>query len=141
MVSALALVLAASAHPLHSSLTTVVWRPETHTIDLAVRVFTQDLQDALAHRTGTACDYARAVLTLRDATGTALSTVSCTTAREGDVTWIRMSAPAASPRGVRLANAVLFDTFPDQINIVQASLDGQARTVLFTRGDGPKALT
>lgn len=141
MVSALALALAASAHPLHSSLTTVVWRPETHTIELAVRVFTQDLQDVLTHRTGTACDYARAVLTLRDAAGAALSAVNCTTAREGDVTWIRLSAPAASPRGLRLTNAVLFDTFPDQINIVQASLDGRARTVLFTHGDGPKALT
>jgi hypothetical protein len=52
-----------------------------------------------------------------------------------------MSAPAADPRGVRLTNAVLFDTFPDQINIVQASFDGRAHTVLFTHGDGPKALT
>lgn len=141
MVSPLVAALAVAAHPLHSSMTTVAWHVETHTVELAMRVFTQDLNDALARRTGTACSYAQAVVILRDADGRRIPTVQCTATREQDVTWIRLSASVSDPRGVRLANTVLFELFADQINIVQASLGGRSRTVLFTRGDGPKPLT
>ena len=78
---------------------------------------------------------------MRDAAGAALPATRCTTTPEGDVTWIRLSVPAETPRGVVLGNAVLFEAFADQINIVQSSVDGRSRTVLFTRGDAAKALT
>ncbi len=142
MVSALALALSiGAAHPLHSSLTTVAWRPETRTIEVAVRVFTQDLQDALTRRAQTACAYVQAALTLREAGGGTVSTSTCAMQREGDVTWIRFTAQLADPHGLRLSNTMLFERFADQINIVQSSIGGRARTVLFTPGDGLKALT
>ena len=142
MVSVLAVALSLGAsHPMHSSLTTVAWHPETRTLEVAVRVFTQDLQDALARRKGTGCQYAQAVLTLRDAAGHTVPTDRCTIASDGDVTWIRLSAAPGDPHALRLSNTLLFELFEDQINIVQSSVDGRARTVLFTRGDGPKALT
>ncbi len=142
MVSTLVVALSiGAAHPLHSSLTTVAWRPETSTLEVAVRVFTQDLEEALARRTGTACVYAQAVLTLRDATGRALPTTRCTMERQADVTWIRFSATPGEVRALRLSNTLLFELFHDQINIVQSRVDGRARTVVFTRGDGLKALT
>ena len=142
MVSALVVALTLGvSHPMHSSLTTVAWRQETRTLEVAVRIFTQDLQDALARRTGTACAYAQTVLTLRDAAGRAVPIDRCSLERQGDVTWIRLSAMPGDPNGLHLSNTLLFDRFEDQINIVQSSIGGRARTVLFTRGDGPKALT
>jgi hypothetical protein len=104
-------------------------------------VFTQDLQTALAARAATACDYVRATLVLRDSGGRAIAAAQCTTQRQGDVTWIRFAASTPTARGLRLSNTLLVELFADQINIVQASIPGRARTLLFTRGDGPKPLT
>jgi hypothetical protein len=56
------------------------------------------------------------------------------------VTWIRLEAPTADPTGFRLLNAFLFELFDDQVNVVQATLRGRMRTMLFTRGDGPKPI-
>ncbi|MGH7539059.1 MAG: DUF6702 family protein [Gemmatimonadales bacterium] len=157
-VAAVVLVLGARAvHPLHTTLTTIAWRAETRTFHVAVRVFTQDLSDAVARvpRSATgrssvasrdaaadsaACRYARAALTLRDATGRRLPLRSCTVERADDVTWIRLEAPADAPGGLRVLSAFLFELFGDQINIVQASLGGRAQTMLFTQGTGPKPL-
>lgn len=130
-----------AAHPIHSSLTTVAWHQETRTLEVAIRLFTQDLRDALARRKEAGCEYAQAVLTLRDAAGRTVPTDQCTIARDGDVTWIRLRATSVDSRALRLSNTLLFELFEDQINIVQSSVDGRVRTVLFTRGSGPKALT
>jgi len=35
---------------------------------------------------------------------------------------------------------VLFERFPDQINIVQAAYDGRRESLLFAPGDAPRAL-
>jgi hypothetical protein len=134
-----------ATHPLHSSLTTVVWDSRTHTLQLAVRVFTQDLSDALPRGTvaspdSVVCRYARSALTLRDRTGRSLATGRCTIERAGDVTWIRLEAPTTDPTGFRLLNAFLFELFDDQVNVVQAKVGGRMQTMLFTRGDGPKPI-
>lgn len=131
-------------HPLHSTLTTIVWESRTHTLRVAVRVFTEDLADALVRGTvpsdSAACRYARSALTLRDRTGRSPATERCTIERTRDVTWIRFEAPTADPTGFRLLNAFLFELFDDQVNVVQATLGGRVRTMLFTRGDGLKPL-
>lgn len=143
----LVLVLAATpAHPLHTTLTTVEWHGDRRELDVAVRVFTQDVSDALT-RTGTtfsesaACRYATRRLSIGDETGMSLPVARCVAERTADVTWIRLSLPARSPAGLRISNAFLFECFPDQVNIVQAHLAGAPRTILFTSGDGPKALS
>lgn len=131
-------------HPLHSTLTTIAWESRTHTLRVAVRVFTEDLAEALARGTvpsdSAACRYARSALTLRDRTGRSLATERCTIERTDDVTWIRLEAPTADPTGCRLLNAFLFELFDDQVNVVQTTLRGRTRTTLFTRGDGLKPL-
>jgi len=143
---------AAPAHPLHTTLATVEWHADRHQLAVAVRMFTQDLADAVTRpRTAPAgagaisdslaCRYAAGMLSIRDAAGRPLRSTSCSTERTADVTWIRLIVPAESPAGLRVLNALLFECFPDQINIVQASLEGRARTILFTAGDGPKPLT
>lgn len=149
MVNALvpALLLATlpqASHPLHSTLTTISWDSRTHIIQMAVRVFSEDLADALARGTvpsdSAACRYARSALTLRDRTGRSLATEGCRIERTGDVTWIRLQATTVDPAGFWLLNAFLFERFDDQVNVVQTTLRGRTRTVLFTRGDGLKPL-
>lgn len=128
-------------HPLHTTLTTIEWRVETGALQVAVRVFTQDLQVAeTATGSGSACGYARSVLVLRDATGHTLAAQRCTADVQSDVTWIRLEVPLPTPAGVHLLNAFLFETFSDEVNVVQSNLLGRAHTVLFTSGDAPKAL-
>ena len=150
MVNLLAPVLLLAAgmhatHPLHSTLTTIAWDSRTHTLQVAVRVFTQDLSDALTRNTvaspdSAVCRYARGALIVRDRTGRSLATERCTIDRTGDVTWIRLEATTADPTGFRLLNSFLFELFDDQVNVVQATLRGRTRTMLFTRGDGLKSL-
>lgn len=140
-----ALAAPPTTHPLHSTLTTIAWDSRTHTIQVDVRVFTQDLSDAVARRTiaspdSAVCRYARASLILRDRTGRPLATERCAIERSGDVTWIRLEAPARDPTGFRLLNAFLFELFDDQVNVVQTKLGGRMLTMVFTRGDGPKPI-
>lgn len=143
LVGMLGAAPAARAHPLHSTLTTIAWHDERRLLDVAVRVFTQDLADAAggAVSDSAACGYATSVFSIRDAAGRALHARTCAIERVGDVTWIRLDIPAPSPTGLKALNAFLFERFPDQINIVQANLAGRARTILFTSGDGPKPLS
>jgi len=134
-----------ATHPLHSTLTAITWDSRTHTLQVAVRVFTQDLSDAVARGSvaspdSAACGYARAALTLRDRTGRSLALGRCTIERTGDVTWIRLEAPATDPTEYQLLNAFLFELFDDQVNVAQAKLRGRMRTMVFTRGDGPKPI-
>ena len=37
-------------------------------------------------------------------------------------------------------NRVLTERFADQVNLVRATYAGRSATLIFTRGDGPKAL-
>jgi len=137
-----------AAHPLHTTLTTIGWRPKTGTLQVAVRMFTQDLSAALARRglsagaarDSYACGYVHAALTLRVTAGAPLAVSSCTIERSVDVTWIRLEAAATDPAGLLVLSAFLFEVFDDQINIVQASLRGRVETLLFTRGDGLKRI-
>lgn len=42
--------------------------------------------------------------------------------------------------GAGISNAVLTDRFADQVNVVRATYDRRTATLIFTRGEGPKAL-
>ena len=155
MIVSHAMLLAAlagtAAHPLHTTLTTVTWKGDRHELEVAVRTFTQDLVDAVTRVSrspaasgsvsdSAACRYAAAALSVRDAAGASLPVARCVTERAAEVTWIRLAIPADRPMGLRLCNALLFERFADQVNIVQADLAGATRTILFTSGDGPKPL-
>jgi uncharacterized protein DUF6702 len=135
----IAMTGAPRAHPLHTTLTTIEWRAETRTVQVAVRVFSQDLRAAVARAPAdSACGYARRAFVLTDASGRVLGAERCTVQEAEEVTWIRLEARVAAPAGLRVLNAFLFESFGDQVNVVQANLAGRSRTMLFTRGDEPK---
>jgi hypothetical protein len=59
----------------------------------------------------------------------------------GDAVVIRLAAAMpAGLGGARVANLLLTERFPDQVNVVRAASSGGTATLLFTAGDGAKEL-
>lgn len=135
----LAFLLAApaSAHPVHTSLAEADYRPDTATLEVAVRVFADDFATALAAHAGRQLSlehtppaeldpliqaYLAANFTVRSADGVAqpLRWVG----REFDHAdratqrlWLYFTAPLpGGPAGARLRHALLLETFRDQRN-------------------------
>ena len=143
----------AAAHPLHTSLAEVAYDPATRSVTVLLRVFTDDFSADVVRRTGARpgaggvpsdeamLRYVASRFTLVTARGDTLAFRWCGARRAEVQLFLCLRAPApAPPAGARVRSAILSETFADQVNIVQASLGGRRQTLLFTRGDGAKAL-
>ena len=148
-----ALALPAAAHPLHASFAELTWDPAARAVTVSLRVFADDFSADVARRTGAplgadglpsdeaAFRYVAARFSVVTARGESLPFRPCGTRRAGVQLFVCLRAPAAAPpAGARVRSAVLSDAFADQVNVVQASYAGRRRTLLFTSGDGAKAL-
>jgi hypothetical protein len=137
------------AHPLHTTLTEVAVNPSTHTVRAVVRVFADDIAAALAKRAGDApvlpsdagaTAYVLSKLTVHDRSSRALALAPCGVKRSGDLLWVCVETGPIDLEAVRIRNLTLCELFSDQVNIVQVAGAGTQRSILFTRGDGPKSL-
>lgn len=147
----------AEAHPLHTSLAELVVDQKTGMVQLSLRVFVDDFTKAsiafqqkqnAAHPVSTAVAqsplvvYATSGFALTDARGRRVAFTSCGGKRVGDLMWLcfrGQMAPGAG--GFRVVSQVMFDTFRDQINIVQATYGSKKVNLLFTRGEGAKPVS
>lgn len=144
----------ARAHPLHTTLTELTEDRARGTVRATIRVFADDFGTAVARHArprtlapGAAWDaaayaYVASAFTVAQRSGRVLALRSCGIRRTGEVLWVCVettSATGLAPLTVR--NAVLTDLFADQVNVVQATVAGARRSVLFTRGDRAKALS
>lgn len=139
----------AAAHPLHTSLAEVKYDARRGTIDVSLRVFTDDFTTAatrFAKRRGQSAShpafvmYALAAFTITDAAGGRVVLQPCGERRAGDLTWLCFRGRARPGAALRVTSRVLFDLFTDQINIVRAEFGGKKASFLFTPGDGAKPL-
>ena len=139
----------AYSHPLHTTLTEVSM--SGNTLQITLRAFVDDFS-AVANGHGratltaipalsdsTAARYVGAKLVLADAAGRRIALTTTNVRRAGDLVWITLSAPVTRGVPVRLTNSVLFERYDDQVNIVQAAIDGRRQTLLFTKRDGGTA--
>ena len=135
----------AFAHPLHTALAEITYRPADRSADIRIRVFRDDLAVALSLPTDTVpsdstlSSYARGSLALAEASGRPLILRWEGTERSGDTVVLHLSATL--PDGLQHAEilaALLWEQFPDQVNIVRATYGGRTVTLLFTRGDAAK---
>jgi hypothetical protein len=139
----------AYSHPRHTTLTEV--SVNRGTLQIVLRAFVDDFS-AVANGHGratlasipslsdsTAARYAGSKLVLTDAVGHRIALTTTNVRRAGDLVWITLSAPVARGTGFRLTNSVLFERYDDQVNIVQAAIDGRRQTLLFTKRDGGNA--
>lgn len=144
----------AEAHPLHTTLSEISYDPVGRAVRMSLRVFVDDFSSAVLH--GRAATPGAAIVVppdtamvrylasrfaLLDRTGRVITLRWCGTRRSGDLLFICLRAPAArAPGRPQVRNSILTEIFPDQVNIVQATLGGARQTVLFTPGDGAKTL-
>jgi hypothetical protein len=149
LVGFAAKVKEAYSHPLHTTLAEVSVNGST--LQIVLRAFVDDFS-AVANGHGravlgtmpplsdsSAARYAGAKLVVTDASGRRIALTATRVRRTGDLVWITLSAPVARGSAVRLTNSVLFERYDDQVNIVQASIDGRRQTLLFTKRDGGTA--
>jgi hypothetical protein len=135
LIAALAVLLVpASRHPTHTSATEQVH--EADSVRVAIRVFVDDIATVGAVR-----PYFGDRFAIVDRSGKAVRLDWAGSEASGDVLTIRMRGRiVGSLSSAKVSNRVLTDRFADQVNIVRAAYDRRAATLIFTRGDGPKAL-
>lgn len=140
-------------HPLHTTITSITYDAASHQATVTVRVFTTDLDTALARRTprrplagGRTDDSARfgylaSVFTAVGPDGRAIPVQWCGSRLTGDLLWacLRLTTPAGLS-GVRIRNQALVELFDDQVNVVMAEYNGRRESLLFTKGDAAKPL-
>lgn len=142
----------ADAHPLHTTLGELAYSPKTGAVRLTLRVFADDFLAAVGRvrrarvaagqpQIGSTASYLRRTVELRGSDGRPVSLRLQGVRRQGDVFWItlRGSAPAGLEGG-SIRNALLFDLFDDQVNIVKVNRGRSERSLLFVPGDGPKRI-
>ena len=142
------------AHPLHSTITELTVDAARGTVRATVRVFADDLGTATLRTTrgrrlatnGPAWDaailaYATSTFALRDVDGRSLPLRTCGVRRTADLVWLCLEAELGRhARAVLVRNVMLCDLYEDQVNVVQGTVEGARRSLLFVRGDGFKSL-
>jgi hypothetical protein len=144
LVLALGAARAIDAHPLHTTLTEVVEDRSAGVLKITVRAFVDDFALAAGKHSRIAVGanhtipesvmmaYVSSTVRALDAKGGVLQLRWVGFRRQGDVIWLTMLVPR--PAGaVRVRNAMLFDLYDDQVNIVQSAIDGRRESKLFTK--------
>jgi hypothetical protein len=137
--------LTPTAHPMHSSVA------ELHdssggTVSIRIRVFEDDFTAALGPVESQEPDsamsrYVRGRFAITDRSGRPLSLQWRAVEHIGAVLLLQLQTKVPGGlAGSTVTSALLCDRFADQVNIVRASYGGHTTTLLFTPGDGAKAL-
>jgi hypothetical protein len=135
----------ASAHPLHSTITELTEDRAHGIVRATIRVFADDFGTAVARtrRSGDAAAlaYVSTMFGFTDRGGRVLSLRACGTRRVGDLLWICVEASSTEGLAtLAVRNGILSDLFDDQVNVVQGTIGGARRSLLFTKGDRAKRL-
>lgn len=150
-VSAISSVEPAWSHPIHTTLTEVAIDPMDGAMHFTIRAFADDFSAAVSRHArkprpadyvvpdAEVVAYVTAAVSVEDASGHRVPIMWSGSRRAGDVVWVTFKVPAVRAlRGVKVASALLFELYDDQVNIVQTTADGRHHSMLFTAGDGRK---
>lgn len=145
------------AHDYHASIADVRFNPRTQSLEVAVKVFMDDLENALSQRNKTKvvyshtseqvkkylADYLSTNLVLEVEKGKPLKQKFLGSEEDADVVWMYLEVPLqqASLPQLYVKNAVLTELFSDQMNIVNINYKGKTESVLLQRGDTQKKIT
>jgi hypothetical protein len=137
----------AGAHPMHTAVAELAQQDPRGTTTVQIKVFADDLQAAVALPADAgAADsamarYLRGTFALMDRRGRPVRLAWAGAERTGDVILLRLRGEVAGGlAGARVTSLVLCERFEDEVNVVRASYAGRTETLLFTRGESPKAL-
>lgn len=156
-MAALLLAQPASAHDYHASITDIKYNPNTQNLEVAVKVFMDDLENALSRQAKTKvvynsssgevqkyiADYLQKTLSFELEKGKPLKSRLLGSEEDVDVVWMYVEVPVQKGTLAQLyvKNAILTDLFTDQMNIVNVNYKGETESVLMQRGDVTKKLT
>lgn len=135
---AVALAFTLTWHPLHASTALVEISPRG-TGSVTIRAFADEL--AWAGDSARAEEYLRTrfLLTGVDGRRIPLELVRVELDRDAFVFTLRLVSQAPCD-GMRLWNGILAERYPDQVNLVQVRACGRNRQLVFSAGEGSKAL-
>jgi hypothetical protein len=131
---------------MHTAVAEVVQLDAGGMASIRIRVFADDWRTVGPAADGAAADsaaarYLRAAFAIADRRGRPVRLTFEGAERAGDVVLLQLRGRVAGGlAGARVTNLVLCDRFADQVNIVRATYDARAVTLLFTRGEASKAL-
>lgn len=150
LAPAAALLLSAGTHPTHDSFSELNYDAARRTLTVRIRAFADDLGTAIAAMPAAArrlppdsamARYVGATVLFIDASGRLVSLRWLGAEQQDDAIVMRLGASApAGLRGWRLSQALLVEHYTDQVNVVHTIYGGRNASLLFTRGDVPKAL-
>jgi hypothetical protein len=134
----LALGLAPMAHPLHSSSASLNDAGGGR-ITLSVRIFSDDLAAVAPGGDSAVAAYVRQHVRIIARNGGAVVLEITSIAIDGDLTRITARGTVAGGlAGLRVQQAVLWERYRDQVNLVRASIGGRSVTMVFAHGDPPR---
>jgi hypothetical protein len=134
------------SHPTHTSAAELSQGPGG-AVSVVIRLFADDIGETLGappgqQPTGEALrSYLADRFVILDRWGTRVALAWDDGVLSGDVLRLRSRTRVAGElTGAKVTNRVLTERFADQVNIVRATYARRSATLIFTRGDGPKAL-
>ena len=144
----------ARAHKFYTSLAQVEYNAETGTVEVALRVFADDLELALTRRAGRqvrlertkdrdrlVVEYVREKFELKNRAGQTKELRLVGVEVEREVAWLYFEAEMPEGlAGARLRDQVLFELFAKQVNVVDFKWTGGKSDLVFVRGDGERAV-
>ena len=135
----LGLTLAAwRAHPIHAGRIELDVTP-SGAVSVVVRVYQDDFTPGAGLRE--IGPYLDRVLIVTDARGARVSLRTTGIVTEGDRLRVAMTGTAIGPVSHgRIALTLLQEKFADQVNVVDARIQGRRAQLVFLRGDGPQLL-
>ncbi len=142
----------ASAHKFYTSLARVEYNAETKAVEVSLRVFADDFELALTRRAGRtvkldgtkeadrlALEYLRETFVLKNGAGETKALKFVGTEVQNQVAWLYFEAEMPEGlAGARLRDAVLFELFEAQVNVVDFKWTGGRSKLVFVRGDGER---
>ncbi|ARS33952.1 DUF6702 family protein [Pontibacter actiniarum] len=147
----------AFAHDYHASIADVRFNPRSQALEVAVKVFMDDLEDALSRRNKTKvtysstseqvkkylADYLNANLVFEVEKGKPLKQRFVGSEEDADVVWMYVEVPVkqATVPQLYVTNAVLTELFSDQMNIVNINYKGETESVLLQRNETVKKVS
>lgn len=139
-------------HDFHASVTQMQYNPKERSFEISVRIFTDDLEEALSKESGGKVHLTKTPDSATDKNDPLIekyirSHVAYITPQkqvkaieyvghevEADANWLYLEMPYDEPfRGGLLKQNVLMELFDDQVNMVNIQYQGQKKTLVFRK--------
>jgi hypothetical protein len=142
-------------HEFHTSITQLEYNAQERVFEVSIRLFTDDLEKALSHQTKNAklrivngdtndalvAGYLQKHFIVLNQQKKPILLKYIGKENEDIATWVYLELPAdAAKHGNSIQQAALFETFSDQVNIVNILNQGQKKSLVFDSPSQVKAL-